>query len=91
MSSKDISRPHAHGPEVPYPPLNGCTGPGEILDRFVQMQPRGTYVPRAADYWNQLRLRRGGVGFGSLWDVRQSLHRWVVEMEVWKQDGRRRG
>ena len=92
MSSTDVSRPHAHGPQVANRPLNGCTGPGEILHRFGETEPRGLigiWVPQAVNYWTQLRLRRGGVELGTLGEVRQSLHRWVAEMEVWNQDGKR--
>ena len=54
-------------------------GPRELAKIFAGMVPQGDY----GGAWDNIQVSRQGTWLGSLGDVRQKYHRWVVEMTAW--------
>lgn len=64
-----------------------CDGPKDLLKALNDLEPKptaakGKYPDVGA--WKGLQVRHyNGTELGSLYDVRQTYHRWEIEMDAW--------
>ena len=62
--------------------ITACTGPTQIAQALKELQPVLEWG--ISNPWAQLSVRRSGHPLGTLAEVRQSVHRWQIEMAAWK-------
>lgn len=64
-----------------------CDGPKDLLKALHDLEPKPTAAKgKKADLgvWKGLQVRHSdGTNLGSLYDVRQTYHRWEIEMDAW--------
>lgn len=53
--------------------VSPCSGPSYIVQAFNKMQPQDAGTAGTAGCWEQLRVRRGNLELGTLFEVRQAF------------------
>ena len=74
---------------VPDGEFKGCVGPRDLLSTFCEMHPPLDF--KTLDPWGHVLVRRGALELGTLYQVRQTLHRWQIEMKAWENWRKSRG
>ena len=68
---------------VQHTEIMNCTGPAQILSAFNDIQPQNCFMYYGC--WDVLKVRRGSLELGRLYDVRQAFGYYLMLIDGWSQ------